>query len=282
TDTRMHKKGRPTFSDFCAFLRLLVAVLVVSGCARRETAVQSGNREQVLHRGIGSEVGDLDPQLAANIAEGDIASALFEGLIGEDPVDLHPVPGVAESWDASSDGLVYTFHLRANAKWSNGDPVTAQDFANSIRRVLTRTLAADYATMLYVLVNAEAYNKGTLTDFSQVGVKVIDSHTLRLSLDHPAPYFLSLLSHPVWYPIHLPTLEKYGSPYQRGSSWTRPGNFVGNGPFVLKEWKKAELIAVEKSPTYWDAASVRLNGINFRPSADVDGEERAFRGKQLH
>ncbi|HEY4248927.1 MAG TPA: peptide ABC transporter substrate-binding protein [Lacunisphaera sp.] len=265
-----------------SLLAALLCLLLCTGCPRRETPVDRGIREQVLERGLSADPVELDPHVISGLSEINVTSALFEGLIAEDPVDLHPIPGVAESWDPSPDGLVYTFHLRANAKWSNGDPVTAQDFANSIRRVLTRTLAADYTTMLYVLVNAEAYNKGTLTDFSQVGVQVPDAHTLRLTLDHPAPYFLSLLTHPVWYPIHLPTLEKYGSPYERGSNWTRPGNFVGNGPFVLKEWKKGELIAVEKSPTYWDAAAVRLNGINFRPSADVDGEERAFRGKQLH
>ena len=269
-------------SALFSFLAVLLCLLFCTGCPRRETPVDRGIREQVLERGLSADPAELDPHIITGLSEINVTSALFEGLIGEDPVDLHPVPGVAENWDASSDGLVYTFHLRANAKWSNGDPVTAQDFANSIRRVLTRTLAADYATMLYVLVNAEAYNKGTLTDFSRVGVQVIDAHTLRLTLDHPAPYFLSLLSHPVWYPIHLPTLKKYGSPYQRGSNWTRPENFVGNGPFVLKEWRKGEVIAVEKSPSYWDAAAVRLNGINFHPSADVDGEERAFRGKQLH
>ncbi|MEO6992298.1 MAG: peptide ABC transporter substrate-binding protein [Lacunisphaera sp.] len=265
-----------------SFFAALLSLFFCTGCPRRETPVERGSRGQVLERGLSADPTELDPHIISGLSEINVTSALFEGLVGEDPVDLHPVPGVAESWDTSSDGLVYTFHLRAKAKWSNGDPVTAQDFASSIRRVLTRTLAADYATMLYVLVNAEAYNKGTLTDFSQVGVQVTDAHTLRLTLDHPAPYLLSLLSHPVWYPIHLATLEKYGSPYERGSHWTRPENFVGNGPFVLKEWKKGELIAVEKSPTYWDAASVRLNGINFRPSSDVDAEERAFRGKQLH
>src|SRR6185312_10992014 len=182
TDTRMHKKGRPTFSDFCAFLRLLVAVLVVSGCARRETAVQSGNREQVLHRGIGSEVGDLDPQLAANIAEGDIASALFEGLVAEDPVDLHPVPGVAESWETSPDQLSYVFHLRPTARWSDGSLVTAQDFVASWRRILTPALGASNVDLLFILQGAEGFHKGLTQDFRQVGVTALDPHTLRVRL----------------------------------------------------------------------------------------------------
>jgi oligopeptide transport system substrate-binding protein len=268
--------------SFSCCLSALLCLLFCTGCPRRETPVERGIREQILERGLSSDPAELDPHVISGLTEINITSTLFEGLVGEDPVDLHPVPGVAESWEVSSDGLTYIFHLRSNARWSNGDAVTAYDFSNSFRRVLTRTLAADYATMLYLLVNAEAYNKRSLTDFSQVGVQVPDAHTLRLTLNHPAPYFLSLLSHPVWYPIHLATLEKYGSPYERGSKWTQPGNLVGNGPFILKEWKKNELIAVEKSPTYWDAASVRLNGINFHPASDVDAEERAFRGKQLH
>src|SRR5947208_725102 len=116
----MHQARRIFFPFFCAFSCLFVALL--SGCTKRDSAVQSGNREQILHRGIGSEVSDLDPQLAATIAEGDIASALFEGLVAEDPVDLHPVPGVAESWEISPDQLTYLFHLRADAKWSNDAP----------------------------------------------------------------------------------------------------------------------------------------------------------------
>src|ERR1051325_616584 len=115
---------------------LLAALLCVTlnGCSKRESPVQKGNREQVLHRGLGSEVGDIDPQLTTNIAEMDLVSALFEGLVAEDPVDLHPVPGAAKSWDVSSDQLVYTFHLRENARWSDGTAVTAQDFVGSWQR----------------------------------------------------------------------------------------------------------------------------------------------------
>ena len=263
---------------------LLSSILCVllTGCLRHGTRVERGNREQVLHRGLSADPSELDPHIISGLPEINVASALFEGLIGEDPVDLHPVPGVAESWEVSSDGLTYTFHLRANARWSNGEPVTARDFSGSIRRVLTRTLGADYAPMLYLLVNAEAYHKGTLTDFAKVGVQTPDAHTLRLSLNHPAPYFLSVLTHPVWFPVYLPALERSGSPTQRGSKWTRPENFVGNGPFVLTQWQRGELIVATKSPTYWDAATVRLNAIHFHPANDVEGEERAFRAGQLH
>ena len=115
-----------------------------------------------------------------------------------------------------------------------------------------------------------------------MGAQAVDDHTLRLTLSHPAPYLLSLLAHPIWYPVHLPTLEANGGATKRDTRWTEPATFVGNGPFVLKADRRGEVIIVDKSPTYWDAATVRLNSIHFHPAADVDGEERAFRAGQLH
>ncbi|HKB56268.1 MAG TPA: ABC transporter substrate-binding protein, partial [Lacunisphaera sp.] len=123
-NTKYHETLRGIFSClFVCFVGLLVS------CAKRETAVDQGTREQVLHRGLSADPSELDPHIITGLPEINIVSTLFEGLVGEDPVDLHPVPGVAESWDISPDGLTYTFHLRANARWSNGEPVTAQDFS---------------------------------------------------------------------------------------------------------------------------------------------------------
>ncbi|HTL68118.1 MAG TPA: peptide ABC transporter substrate-binding protein [Lacunisphaera sp.] len=255
---------------------------VQPGCARHESEADRTARDQVLLRGLSADPSDLDPHLITGLPEINVVSTLFEGLVAEDPVDLHPIPGVAESWEADPDGLAYTFHLRANARWSDGTPVTAQDFANSVRRMLTPSLGADYATMLYVLKNAEAFNQGTLKDFAQVGIRTPDARTIRFELAHPAPYFVSLLTHPAWYPVKLSAIEKTGSPWQRGNPWTRPGSLVGNGAFVLREWRRGEVIVVEKSPTYWDAAAVRLHAIRFKPATDVDSEERAFRAGQLH
>ncbi|MEO7796514.1 MAG: peptide ABC transporter substrate-binding protein [Opitutaceae bacterium] len=261
---------------------LAFCALLLSGCGKRETAVQSGNREQVLHRGLGSEVGDLDPHLATNIAEMDLISALFEGLVAEDPVDLHPVPGVAESWEISSNRLVYTFHLRANAKWANGNPVTSQDFVASWQRLLTPSLAAPNATLLHVVQGAEAFHKGASKDFSQVGVTAVDARTLRVTLEYPIPYFLSLLTHTAWLPVPVAVIASHGSSDQRGNSWTRAGKLVGNGPFTLKTWQANQRIIVGKSPSYWDAAQVKLKAIHFYPIDSVDAEERSFRAGQLH
>lgn len=274
-------RTQPRTFWFC-LVGALAVLTAGSGCRPRESAVVSGNRTQVLHRGIGGDVSDLDPHLATNIAEIDLASVLFEGLVAEDPVDLHPVPGVAERWEISADGLNYTFHLRANARWSDGQPVTAMDFLTSWRRVLTASLGSENAGMLYLIQGAEAFHKQAAANFAQVGVSAPDAHTLSVTLDHPAPHFLSLLTHPVWWPVPLATVSANGSAYSRGNPWTRPGRLVGNGPFKLKLWEPNKVIEVEKSPTYWDAAKVRLNGIRFYPSDSVDTEERAFRSGQLH
>ncbi len=267
-------------SILCVFLCLFVAVQ--SGCKKRETVVERGIREQVLHRGLSADLKGLDPHLETGLPEINVISALFEGLVGEHPETGAPVPAVAERWETSADGLTWTFQVRANARWSNDEPVTAHDFVASIRRVLTKSLGADNVAMLFVLANAESWYQGGLTDFTQVGALALDDRTLRLTLAHPAPYLLSLLAHPIWYPVHLPTLEKNGGSTARDTRWTEPATLVGNGPFVLKVNRRSEVIIVDKSPTYWDAATVRLHAIHFHPAADVDGEERAFRAGQLH
>ena len=259
-----------------------ILAIVLSSCWNRETAVQRGNREQILHRGIGVELSDLDPHLATGTTEYSVLSALLEGLVGEDPVDLHPVPGVAERWEVSPDGLIYTFHLRASARWSDGEPVTAADFIASFHRMLTPAFGADYATMLYPVLNAEAFHRSRLADFNQVGFAALDQHTLRITLGYPTPYFLSLLSHPAWMPVPIATLAQYGPTDRRGNPWARPGRFVGNGPFALKAWRANQVIIVEKSPTYWNAARVRLQAVHFHPIDSLDAEERAFRAGQLH
>ena len=153
--------------------------------------------------------------------------------------------------------------------------------------MLSPKLASEYSYMLYVMKNAEAYNKGQLTDFNAVGVKALDHLTLQITLNSPTAYFLSLVGHHSWFPVPRQAIEKAATAAHvdmddRGSRWTRPENYVGNGPFVLKEWKTNQVIRVEKSPTYWDADKILLHGINFYPIESADTEERAFRAGQLH
>jgi oligopeptide transport system substrate-binding protein len=229
-------------------LLLAVAVLALSGCGARETAVERGNREQVLHRGIGADLPVLDPHLANGVSDYTVLSALLEGLVSEDPVTLAPAPGVAESWKASDDGLTYTFKLRANARWTNGDPVTASDFIRSWRRALSPALASDYAYLLHIVDGAEAFNTGALTDFSQVGFSAPDAHTIVIRLAHPAAHFLSMLNNPVWFPVHMDTVERLGAADSRANPWARPENFVGNGPFKLREVRPGQRVVVERDP----------------------------------
>lgn len=266
---------------FLVLLASVIAFLVLAGCGQRETAVEIGNREQILHRGIGHDLANLDPALATQSSDYSVLSAIFEGLVAEDPTDLHPVPGVAESWEVSPDALTYTFRLRANARWSNGEPLTAQDFVASWRRALSPELGANYASTLFVIQGAEAFNK-RLAPFSQVGLAAPDPHTLRLTLEHRTPYLLSLLTLPVFYPVNVKSIEQFGSLTNRDNPWARPGRLVGNGPFNLTAWRTGQEIVVAKSETYWDRASVRLNGIHFHAIDSLDAEERAFRAGQLH
>ncbi|MEE9368955.1 MAG: peptide ABC transporter substrate-binding protein [Pontiella sp.] len=263
---------------------LFSILLLVFGCSKRETPVEVGNREKVLHLGNLSEPKGLDPHVVTSVSAYNIISALLEGLVAEDPNDpsLKAVPGVAESWTVSEDLTVYTFRLRTGATWSNGDSVTANDFVFSYRRMLSPTMGSPYAYMLHLLKNGRAYNMGTLDDFERVGVKVLDSKTLELTLEMPTASFLSQLTHWSWFPVHPPTILKHGKIDEMGTPWTRAENFVGNGPFTLKSWRQNQSIVVQKSPLYWDAETVRLNEIHFHPIGDHMIEERSFRAGQLH
>ncbi|MCC5022008.1 MAG: hypothetical protein J6386_04020 [Candidatus Synoicihabitans palmerolidicus] len=203
---------------------------------------------------MGPAIADLDSHFVTGTTDYNVLSALFEGLVGEDPQDLSPVPGVANSWSTSPDGLTYTFQLRPNARWSNGDPLIAQDFADSWQRVLTHSLTAEYSYLLYIVSGAEAFHRGDTTDFSTVGVRVLDPLTLEITLEYPAPYFLSLLEHWMWFPVHLSSIRTVGDLYTRGTPWARPGKLVCNGPFTLTAWRHGERISVDRNIHYWDAS----------------------------
>lgn len=260
----------------------LACALLLVACTGGESRVARGDIEGVLHFGNGTEPQGIDPHITTGVPESRIQQALFEGLVSKDPATLEPVPGVAERWEVSEDGLTYRFHLRADARWSDGTPITAEDYRWSWWRALQPALGNEYAYMLFPLHNAEAYLGGKIDDFSQVGVKVIDDRTLEVRLGAPTPYFLQLLDHHSFYAVPRHVLERHGSPTDRFTGWTRPGNFVGNGPFVLTEWKLNRYVRVERNPEYWDADAVRLNAVVFYPTENTTTEERMFRSGQLH
>ncbi len=259
----------------CALLSLLI------GCAKKTTNVEYGNANQELFIGIGAEPATLDPHLLTGLTEYSVVMAFLEGLTTLDAESMRVRPGVAQSWEISEDGLTYTFHFNPKAKWSNGDPVTPEDFLFSFERILTPLLGAPYAYMLYPMRGAEAFHTGELTDFSKVGATAIDEYTLQIVLEQPTPYFLSLLAHNTWFPVHPPTILQHGGMTERISKWTKAGNYIGNGPFVLEDWRLNNRVYAVKSQHYHDTDSVKLNGIHFLP-IDIETEERAFRTGHLH
>jgi oligopeptide transport system substrate-binding protein len=271
-----------SFKNRFIALSMILLLAACGGDSGGETRVEVGNREGVFHFGNHSEPQGLDPHIVTGVPEHHILTALFEGLVTKNPETLEPEPGVAESWDISEDGMTYTFHLRNNAKWSNGDPVTAEDFRWSWQRAISPLLGSEYSYMFYPIENAEAFNLGNEPDFSKVGVSVLDDYTIQVKLNSPTPYFLQLLDHYSMFPVHRATVEKFGSATDRLSQWAREGNIVTNGAFALTEWQINSHLRVEKSPLYWDADKVKLNAIVFYPTENLVTEERMFRDGQLH
>lgn len=258
-----------------------VLLTALGGC-ERERRTEKATLEGVLLVGNGAEPQELDPHLVSGVPEHRLLSALFEGLVDLDPATLEPIPGTAERWRISPDGTVYTFYLREDARWSNGEPVTAQDFLYAWERILTPALASEYASMLHCVVNARAFNTGEITDFAEVGVKALDDRTIEVRLEHPTPYFLSLHIHYTWYPVPRKVIEGLGGMTARDTKWTQPEHMVSNGAFKLAQWEPDKVIRVEKNPHYWNAEQVRLQAIAFYPIEDAMTEDRTFRTGGLH
>jgi oligopeptide transport system substrate-binding protein len=207
----------------------------------------------------GAEPESIDPAAFTAQPEGRIAYALFEGLMAFDETGT-PQPGVAERYEMSPDGRVYTFHFRSNARWSNGDPVTARDFVGSWERTLRPETACEYSYQLHYLRNARAYNEGKLKDFSQVGVRAIDDRTLEVTLENPTPFFLDLCAFATLLPVHLPSIARWGD------EWIKPGKLVSNGAYVMEEWRVNDRIRLRKNPMYWDHDRIAMRTIDVLPT----------------
>ncbi len=239
---------------------LLAIVLpwFASGCGRSFTRAD-------LVFANGGEAETLDPALMTAQLDMRLAYALFEGLATFD-AGGEPKPGVAERWEISPDGTVYTFRLRAGARWTNGEPVTAGDFVNAWRRALAPGTASRNSYQLYYLKNGQRFNDPAahLTDFSQVGVQALDDRTLRVELEHPTPFFLDLCCTSVFLPVHLPTVQRWGD------AWTKPEHIVSNGPFTMEEWRLNDRLRLRKNPRYWDHAHVRLDTVDALPISQAN------------
>ncbi len=254
---------------------------VIAGC-RRTTRVESGTRDQVLHFGNGEEPRDLDPASLQAAVEYVIDSALYEGLVNVANDGQTILPGVAESWDVSQDGRVYTFHLRRDASWSDGSRLTADDFVYSFRRAFTPTMACETASIGFGIQGARDFASGRSSSPDSIGVRAIDPQTLQVRLEQRQPYILVVLGGAPFEPVPRAVVERFGGGTHPGSAWTRPGNLVSNGAFILASWHANQDLVVVRNPHYWDRGRVRLREIHFYPTDDADSEELAYRSGQLH
>ncbi|MCB1493067.1 MAG: peptide ABC transporter substrate-binding protein [Rhodobiaceae bacterium] len=236
-------------------------------------AVGAAHAEMVYHRGNTADPETLDQHKTSTTYEANILRDLYEGLVIYD-AKAKVIPGVAESWTVSDDGLIYTFTLRGDAKWSNGDPVTANDFVYSMQRIMTPDTGAKYANILYPIKGAEAVNKGE-AEPSTMGVKAVDDHTLEITLEAPTPYFLELLTHQTGLPVHKASIDQYGSDF------VRPGNMVSNGAYMLEEFTPNDKIVAVKNPNFHDADSVKIDKVIFYPTEDRGAALRRFQAGEL-
>ena len=265
---------------------LTIACLVSVACGRNDDvqapvqATQVGGASgealaavQILRRGNGAEPETLDPHRAEGVTAANVLRDLFEGLVTEAP-DGTLIPGAAESWTMSADGLVYTFKLQAEGRWSNGDPVTADDFVYGLRRSADPATLSEYSAILYPIANAAEVVAGTLPP-EQLGVQAIDAQTLEIRLQAPTPYLLGLLTHASTYPVHRQSVE------QHGARFARPGTLVSNGPFALREWVVQSHIRLLRNRHYRDDAHTILNEVWYYPVENAEAELNRYRAGEF-
>lgn len=207
----------------------------------------------------GTEPESLDPAIVTGVSEMRITKALFEGLTKLDGRTARPVPGLAERWDISPDGAIYTFHLRPNARWSTGEPITAHDVVWSWLRALDPGTAADYAGQLFYIRNAESFNAGTLQDAAQVGVRALDDHTLRVELDHPLAFFLDMCAFPTLAVVPRRVIARHGD------RWLAARPLPASGPFELDCWRINDRVRLRKNPRYYAADQTRPEVVDILP-----------------
>jgi oligopeptide transport system substrate-binding protein len=253
---------------------VLALALLVASCGQDTQTAETPAAvvENTLHRGNYAEPESLDPALADVAPELNIVADLMIGLIGDNAAGEN-MPGAAERWETSADGLVWTFHLRPH-QWSDGMPVTAEDFVYAWRRALLPETASEYASILYVFKNAKPINEGKMPPES-LGARAVDADTIELTLEHPVPYLQELLSHVTSYPVPRHLVEA------KGREWARPGSYVGNGAYTLLEWLPSDHITLTKNPRFYDAANVRIERVVYYPTEDYDAALRRFRAGEL-
>jgi oligopeptide transport system substrate-binding protein len=286
-----------------ALVTLLAGALALAGCDKsgesnngaegaaeksggeKADRFEAGKNAEMFTFVVSADPETFDTAKMSGAPEGRLSMQLFEGLLIPGPTtegieDSSKLvqPGVAESYEVSEDGKTYTFKLREDAKWSNGEPVTAEDFVYSWKRVITPGFPADYATMMYVIKGAEAFNKSEEGegDFSQVGIKAKDDKTLVVELNNPTPFFPELVAFYTFFPVPKAVVEEHGE------DWTKPENIVSNGAFVLDGYQPQREIMLGKNSNYWDAENVSLDKAKARIITDRNAVTNAYRAGELH
>ncbi|MBO0345350.1 peptide ABC transporter substrate-binding protein [Roseibium limicola] len=253
---------------------MLNSLRVTALAAALLTATSLGaSAEMVYHRGNAADPETLDQHKTSTVYESHILRDMYEGLVSYS-AEGKIIPGVAKDWTVSEDGTTYTFNLREDAKWSNGDPVVAGDFEYSLRRIMTPETGAKYASVLYPILNAEAVNKGE-KPVEELAVKAIDDHTLEIKLASATPYFIDLLGHQTGLPVHPATVEEFGSDFVKAE------NIVTNGPFTLAEFIPNAHVKVTKNPNFHHAADVKIDTVYFYPTEDRGAALRRFQAGEL-
>ena len=243
---------------------VLAATLATSlfiGCGDSSSNSGSSSSNQQLVFNLGEDPETMDPTLNNSSGAGTMILNAFEGLMVLDEND-QPVEGTAESMEVSEDGLVYTFKIREDAKWSDGEAVTADNFKYSWLRALNKETAAEYAYQLFYIKNAEKFYNGEATA-EEVGINVIDEKTLEVTLETPTAYFPQLLA----FTTYVPLREDIVSANPEGWA-TNPETYVSNGPFKLVQWDMKDQLVFEKNENYWDKDSVKLESLTFKLVTD--------------
>lgn len=240
----------------------LVTTLLLTACNNKANKSDTEAKKQVLNVTVSEEIPSLDTAKTMDGTSAHVMQNIFEGLYVLNDQD-QPIPAVAKSFERSEDGKKYTFDLRKDAKWSNGDSVTANDFMFAWRRAVSHETASQYAYMLFYVKNAKEINKGTMP-LDELGVKVINDYKLEVELEQPIPYFLQLLALPIYLPQYESFLKEQGKNYA-----LEPSNLIYNGPFVLEKWKHEQEFQLKKNDTYWDKKKVKLEEINFQIVKDT-------------
>jgi len=237
------------------------------------TAAFAAQAQTVLNMGASGEPDTLDPHFASGTWENRVIGDMFIGLLTE-AADGTAIPGAATDWTISDDGLVYTFDLRDDAVWSDGEPVTADDFVFSLQRILTPETAAQYSFLLYPIANAVEVNAGDMEP-SELGVRAVDDDTLEITLAQPTPFFLELLTHYTAWPVPQHVVEEHGN------AWIRAENIAVNGPYILDEWVPQTHVHLVRNDAFWDNDNVAVDEVYWYPTEDRAAAMRRFRAGEL-